>query len=406
MEKKLLGLSIGSRDVWETLCDLIEPSELSIEAQRILDLVREYYERDPDASQVDRDVLCAQIERTTLSPKAAQILQQTIRNLDISQDGKINVLEEIRQHKLHVIGTKLGSALIEGHSPSVEEYLEAYVTLRDTSQVPGGADKGDDEVHSGVSLRDLTARSFSKEGLIEVWPPSLNAQLDGGARPGHHILVFAPTEMGKTLVAINMVAGFLRQRKKVLYVGNEDPAADILMRLASRLSGRNKYEIIQDPEGTDELLSRRNWDLFTLVSLAPGTFGRINALARRLRPDVIVLDQLRNIDVKSDNRVVGLERAATEARNLAKRAGVLVVSITQAGDSASGKRVLGRGDVDFSNVGIPGQCDLMIGVGADEQMEKQNVRVLSFPKNKLSGKHEPITVGIDPALSKVIDYDT
>ena len=400
MERKILGLVIGSRTIWEQVSELLEPKELSLEAQRILDLVREYYTRDEEADHVDRDVLCAQIERTTQQPKTVRLLTDMIRGLDTTGEGKVNVIEEIRQHKLHVLGTELGSALIAGNSSGVEELLETYVDLRTNREREV---RSDDETYQSVLLSELTARSFNKEGLIEVWPPALNQRLDGGARPGHHILVFAPTEMGKTLVVINMVAGFLRHGKKVLYVGNEDPAADILMRLASRLSGRNKYEIIQDPEGTDGILARRNWDHFTLVSLAPGTFGRINALARRLRPDVVVLDQLRNIDVKQDNRVIALEKAATEARNLARRQQVLVVSVTQAGDSASGKRVLDRGDVDFSNVGIPGQCDVMIGIGADEAMERQNVRVLSFPKNKLSGNHEPITVRVDPALSKVLD---
>jgi hypothetical protein len=44
----------------------------------------------------------------------------------------------------------------------------------------------------------------------------------------------------------------------------------------------------------------------------------------------------------------------------------------------------------------------MIGIGADEEMERNNFRVLSFPKNKLSGKHEPIPIEIDPMLSKVL----
>ena len=98
-----------------------------------------------------------------------------------------------------------------------------------------------------------------------------------------------------------------------------------------------------------------------------------------------------------------LEKAATEARNLAKSRRVLVVSVTQAGDSATGKAVLGRGDVDSSNVGIPGQVDLMIGVGATSEQEKNNVRVLSFPKNKLSGRHEHFMINIDPLTSRVVE---
>jgi archaellum biogenesis ATPase FlaH len=234
-----------------------------------------------------------------------------------------------------------------------------------------------------------------------VWPPALNEVLDGGAKPGHHILVFAPTEMGKTLFVINAVAGFLKQGLRVLYCGNEDPAADILMRLMTRLTGMTKHEIRDNPTKAEKLLGERNWSKLTLASLAPGTFKQIHDLVDKYDPRVVVLDQLRNIAVDSENRTQALEKAATSARNLGKSKGLLVVSVTQAADSASGKTVLGRGDVDSSNVGIPGQCDLMIGIGADSSMEDQGLRILSLPKNKLSGKHTPIPVTFNYALSRI-----
>lgn len=264
------------------------------------------------------------------------------------------------------------------------------------------SEEGSPEI-TGVSVEDLIEQKFNPENLIKIYPKTLNERLDGGAQPGHHILIFAPTEMGKTLVAINMVAGFLHQKLPVLYVGNEDPASDILLRLGTRLSGLNKYEIRDNPRKAQELIDQRSAGLFTIAPLAPGTFSEISTLVRKYQPKVVILDQLRNIDVKSENRTQALERAATEARNLAKRFGVVVISIAQAGDSASGKAALNRGDVDSSNVGIPGQCDVMIGVGATEEMERNNVRMFSFPKNKLSGNHNPITVTIDPQLSKVLD---
>lgn len=402
MEKKILGLLIASREAWDKVEGFLDPKDFSLEGQKLLELIKDYYARDDLSRNVDTDILIAQIERTTASPKAAHILRLFLEGLTPSTEGALNILEEVRQHKLATIGQQLGSLLIAGNTGAeTDNLLELYEELR-LSEGVYKSTEGEDIYH-GKLIRDLTTESFSDKGLIELWPKSLNDKLDGGARPEHHILIFAPTEMGKTLVAINMVAGFLKQGRKVLYVGNEDPAADILMRLATRLTGMHKREIIHDPDKADEVLAKRNWDLFTLCALAPGTFGRINSLVRKIKPDIVVLDQLRNIDVRSDNRVVQLERAATEARNLAKRHKLLVVSITQAGDSASGKRVLTRGDVDFSNVGIPGQCDLMVGVGADELMEQQNVRVFSFPKNKISGDHHPLTVSVDPSLSKVID---
>jgi hypothetical protein len=211
--------------------------------------------------------------------------------------------------------------------------------------------------------------------------------------------------MGKTLVLINMVAGFTKQGLRTLYVGNEDPVADLQMRYINRITGRTKDQVLSDPTGTQAILEKRNYQNVIFAPLAPGTFPKIRRLVEKYKPHVVVLDQLRNLDVDSENRTQALEKAATEARNLAKGMGVLVVSVSQASDSASGKRILTRGDVDSSNVGIPGQADVMIGIGATEEDEQHNRRTFSFPKNKISGKHGGIMVEIIPQLSMVKEQE-
>jgi hypothetical protein len=78
------------------------------------------------------------------------------------------------------------------------------------------------------------------------------------------------------------------------------------------------------------------------------------------------------------------------------------VSVTQAGDSASDKSVLDLGDVDYSNTGIPGQADVMIGIGANKNQRDAGEIVISLPKNKVSGRHEYFACYTDPSLSKII----
>lgn len=398
-EQRLLAVAFNDAKDYQQLEGLVDKSTLSIETNNLLQLVGSYYATDPSAQSVDRELLIRSLERKVSSPKVRQLLINVINGLPKDTSGA-NVLKEIKEHKLHVIGTRLAQALSSTGSSDVASLVEDYRNLlagTNEDSAPVG-----EEEYTSTKLADLVATKFDKSELIEIWPTQLNDQIDGGARRGHHVLIFAPTEMGKTLFAINAVAGFLAQGLRVLYVGNEDPASDIIMRLATRLLGKTKYEILDNPVECDRLLREHNWSNFTLVAMAPGTFARINQVCSAGQYDVVVIDQLRNIDVRSGNRTEGLERAATEARNLARKSDVLVVSVTQAADSASGKCVLDRGDVDSSNVGIPGQCDLMIGIGATAQMEEMNERVLSFPKNKLSGRHAPIPCQVDPITSKVM----
>jgi hypothetical protein len=189
-----------------------------------------------------------------------------------------------------------------------------------------------------------------------------------------------------------------------LYIGNEDPIADIQMRLASNISGLTKHEIQADPEGAMYGLAGSGVENFHIAGMSPGSFPQIRKLVTRYKPHVVILDQLRNLDVKLDSRTQALERAATEARNLGKRDSCVVVSIAQAGDSASGRRVLTRGDVDGSNVGIPGQLDAMVGIGATAEEEERGFRTISFPKNKLSGDHRQFSCTFNYQLSRVIDH--
>jgi archaellum biogenesis ATPase FlaH len=398
-ERKIVAAMLKSRQAWEALKDRLEPNELSPEGTTLIRIGSEYYEADPEAKQCDLEIVKNRLERQIQSNKLVDALKAILDSLpDVSA---VNLTQEILSLKRHAIGLKLSSALAAGKvGDEVDSLIASWQSMVGVASLSGEEEA---KVITGVPIDKLFATAFNKDNLIKVYPKSLNERLDGGVLPETHILVFANTEMGKTLVAINMVAGFLHQKLPVLYVGNEDPAANILLRLGTRLSGMNKYEIRDNPKKAQELIDSRSAGLFTIAPLAPGTFAEISALVRKYSPKVVILDQLRNLDVKSENRTQALERAATEARNLAKRFGLVVVSLTQAGDSASGKAALTTGDVDSSNVGIPGQMDVMIGVGATEEMLRQNVRMLSFPKNKVSGNHNPITVTIDPQLSKVID---
>jgi archaellum biogenesis ATPase FlaH len=400
MERKILAAVLTDRNNWNKIQGHLKQEELSAEGSIIYDLIQEYYALDNGASSVDCDLLEPRIARRVSSNKHVEVITNYLKQCAGEDTSGVNVVQEVLDHKAHAIGLKLAAKLASGkQSDDVNQLMEDWRGIKAATSL--GQFEVSDEEFSSVKPSTLLKTHFAKEGLIEVWPKPLNDMIDGGAKPGHHILVFAPTEMGKTLMVINMVAGFLKNGHKVLYIGNEDPAPDILMRVMSRMTGMTKYEIEENPDHAQMVLDDRNWKNFVLAALAPGTFGQIQRLVEKHNPKIVVLDQLRNLNVESENRTQALEKAATSARNLAKRNDVLVVSVTQAADSASRKTVLDRGDVDGSNVGIPGQCDLMIGIGADDNMERQGLRVLSFPKNKLSGRHTPIPVTFNYALSKI-----
>jgi archaellum biogenesis ATPase FlaH len=395
-EQKILASLLQDRTNWERVEPYLDQKDFGPETGLVLNEIKEYYETDPHAKAVDVEILCSRLERRVPNPKHAKSLTAVVQSLpDVSG---ANVVQELLDLKATNIGLELAIAIGEGRKRDevqglLGKYQEALNAEEDTSS----------EI-TGLSVKDLLANNYDDSKLIQIAPKALNDRIDGGARPGHHVLVFAPTEMGKTLFVINMVAHFLRQGIKVLYVGNEDPAADILLRIITRLTGKDKYAVKSDPDSAQAACDEANYGLLTFADLAPGDFPRIRNLVKRYEPGVVILDQLSNINVsvgRNESKTGSLEEAAKQARGIAKRSKILVVSVVQAADSATGKVVLGRGDVHNSNVGIPGQIDLMLGLGADESMESRGLREVSIVKNKISGNHDHFTVRFLPHISKV-----
>ena len=115
-------------------------------------------------------------------------------------------------------------------------------------------------------------------------------------------------------------------------------------------------------------------------------------------PDVVVVDQLRNLIARGKvTKTEALENIAKELRGIFKEKDVVGVSVTQAGDSATDKAVLTMGDVDYSNTGIPGACDVMIGLG----MDPNGNTFATLAKNKISGNHSTVAITLDNEMCNV-----
>lgn len=396
-EQKILAAVLQARSNYDRIVSYIDDKEITPDFKLLLNEVGEYYEIDPEAGSVDAEILMGRLDRRLPSAKAAERLKGVIKSLP--EVSGANVAREVIELKLNSLGLEISQLFASGkNSSEIRPKIDEYVSLADQGDLGNEAV----EEFSAPDIRNIISRRLDDANLIQIAPKALNDRIDGGARPGHHVLVFAPTEMGKTGFILNMEAHFLRQAKRVLHVGNEDPADDVILRLASRLTKWDKFKIKADAQAAYEICLEKGYGNYVFADLAPGTFPRIIRLVQKYKPDILVLDQLSNIDVKvskNESKTGSLEAAAKLARAVAKRFNILVVSVVQAADSATGKVVLGRGDVHNSNVGIPGQTDLMVGLGADEAMEARGLREITLVKNKISGNHDHFTVRFNTTLS-------
>jgi KaiC/GvpD/RAD55 family RecA-like ATPase len=288
----------------------------------------------------------------------------------------------------------------EDVTDEIEEYLEL---CRATSLED---EKEQHELLNLPTIDDLVGTEEQGD-LIPMYPKALNERLEGGLIRGHHVLVFARPEMGKTMFLVNLTRGFLRHGLKVLYLGNEEPVKLTFLRMVQRLAELTRYEVLTRRDEAIEIARQAGMKNLYMKQLTPGTPREVEALCEEVKPDVLIVDQLRHLSVgKTDgNFVRQLEMAANAVRQIGSRQNALAISVTQAGESAAGKPVLDMEDVDFSNTGIQGAVDVMIGIGASKDDENAGRRVISLPKNKRTGRHDFFPVEVDIQLNRVVSMD-
>lgn len=403
MEQPLLAASLRSRQDYELIKSYIDmrTSTYSKPFQIIMGKVGEYYQRDGDAAHVEAPILLAQIQESIRNAKHVTRFTELIEESLATTGSDINVRAAILMSKQQEVGDKLSQALaMDSTAARVDDLIKELSALRAMTSLDELSEKGLEAFHD-VDLEAMIQKEYDPDSLIQLKPSPVNERLDGGLKGGDHVVLFGPVEVGKSAFSINANCGFARQGKRGLYVINEDRAESIIMRHVANLSGMSKYQIQADPRKAQTLANDAGFQNIIVLSASPGSPQQIAEAVEQYEPDTVIVDQLRNLKVKAESRVNQLEAAATAVREIGKKYKVVMVSVTQAGDSARDKLILDTGDVDFSNVGIPAQADVMVGIGMNAQYEAENLRHISMPKNKISGRHENFPVRIVPQLSRI-----
>ena len=400
MEHKLLAASLLNKSNYEIISQHITKDEFSPQASIIFKIIGEYYEADPESERVDRDIITSRIHRSVSNPSHHSSFDNLVDDLFSLDVSSINVIKELIDTKKSNVGLTIsGKLAANAKDNEVRPLIEEWINLSDSVDLDESG-----EVINNIEVKSLVEEKLTRDNLIQIAPTALNNRIDGGAIRGNHILVYGRPEIGKSLMVINMMYYFAKQNLKVLYVDNEEPVAITALRLIGRMADMTKMEIVENPEKAQKIVIENGYDNIWMVELYPGSLKEIDVLTKEHRPDVLIVNQIRNLNMYDDNRVIQLEKAARGMREIGKKHNVLVVSITQAGDSAENKNVLEQGDVDFSNTGIPAAVDLMIGIGANKEYQQQNKRMISLPKNKLAAGNSGafFQVVFDPTKTKVI----
>jgi hypothetical protein len=400
LELHLLSAGLRRRDSFNLILSYINLKDYSREFQIIVGKVKEYYDRDNAVNTINREIFLGLLAESVSNKKHLERFTSLIDQAYELATSIVNVDELILKAKQNEVGEKLATSLAN-KDDNADKLIEEYKHLKSLSSLEELNAKGV-EVYTADDLDEMIRVELAREGGLRLYPLALNERLDNRLSPQHHVVTFARPEMGKTALNLTIAGGFARQGAEGLYFINEDRTNDLYIRQVSNLTGMSTREIHADPAKASRLAKDNGLGNIRFIALSPGNLRQVETFVEKYSPKWIVMDQLRNLDVREANKVLQLEYATSGLRNLGKKWNCIVVSTTQAGDSAEGKSVLEMGDIDFSNTGVPAQADVLLGLGGTRDQVDKGIRIINLPKNKVSGRHENFPVRLNPFISRYV----
>jgi KaiC/GvpD/RAD55 family RecA-like ATPase len=391
-ETKILAAMYHDRQAHETALRIgVDAHDFGETARCVFISIGEQYTRDSELPSVDYDTLRTQVERRFGKGHMADSVMEFVGRFP-ENVSSINILEEYRLLRLGRCSTELATLLATGqHGDETQQTLAVYNSLVEGQQEEAGQDR--------LTFEDFVDDDAAR---LPLSPSSLDEYIGGGVLRGHNVTIYGRPEAGKTLLALNIACSAIRCGHKVLYVANEEPAREVTKRVLSRLRNVD----VENFRDKDELALAfkkaakfyKNWNILHKANLSARDVGRACA---RLRPDYVIVDQLKNLRCADENRALQLDKVARQVREIGIEYDCVTVSVTQAGDSAEQKLVLSMNDIEWSNTGIPGAADLLLGIGVNDQIQGTGKRILSICKNKVNGRHGNFPVYIDARKTKV-----
>ena len=258
-------------------------------------------------------------------------------------------------------------------------------------------------------MSDKTTYSELDKGLSqlldeEVGDPDfpfdwdLLSDLLPGMDRGNLGILFARPEVGKTTFCAFLAANYIRNKQKVVYWANEEPAEKIKMRIIQSFFAMTREEMKNASTELDKTYLEDIDPYLTVMDSVGTSMEELNEYAQLNEPDVMFCDQLDKFRVagefnRGDER---LKETYVLAREIAKRNKLLVWSVSQASYEAHDRQFIDYSMLDGSRTGKAGEADVIIGIGKTGTSEEENtVRHICVSKNKLNGWHGMVTCHID-----------
>lgn len=319
------------------------------------------------------------------------------------RDFAISVFEQLDKHEssAHSVG-QLVQSLVQGKLLR-DLSLEAYDAAEGRGDVLALRRKLDElrELLDGGTTESETETEFVSndlEGLVNeaVKKPGLRWRLKtlnrmlGSLRGGDFGFIFARPETGKTTFLASEVTYMAEQVPDdggpVLWINNEEAGNKVMLRCAQACLGITMTDLFRDVKGANRAFQAKMRGKLQMVDDAGMSKKKLEALCKRYKPSLIVIDQIDKIKgFDNDREDLRLGAIYQWARELAKTYGCPVIAVCQADGTGESQKWLTMAHVANAKTAKQAEADFILGIGKIHDPGYDTIRYLHLSKNKLMG---------------------
>src|ERR1700761_8519073 len=203
-DTQLLAAAMADRTAWELISPHMEAREFSPLTGFWWGIVGEAYKRDRQARSLDLQLLVELGRPAIPSPKQEASLLGVIEGIVIpsSPINSVHVALELKRKNLTA---EFASASMSGDKKKADKLLDELTKIWHTDTL----DKQKAEWNDARSTTEL----FDRVGSANRVPfgcPAISQKLGGGLLPGHHVVIFGRTEVGKSTFVIDSTVRLLK----------------------------------------------------------------------------------------------------------------------------------------------------------------------------------------------------
>ena len=352
--------------------------------KRTLDYAMETYEKSITPAELEGLFFTHNVLTTANKDSYRELFKKINKAEPMSSDIAQEVIGNLFQKLVGEEIANLGVKYVNGVENTLEPIRKIIEDYQDDFMPNLKIDWGDISIDTLLEKADVQAK----------WKfniPSLQRRIEG-VSGGHLVLVGARPNTGKTSFHASIIAsedGFARQGAKCIVLCNEESYDRVGARYLSAASNMSMDEV----KGNYALAATRYKPVHDNIKIKDST-GKdmrwVEAVVKAYQPDILVLDMGDKFASKgSADSHVYLKDAAIHARNIAKQYDCAIIWMSQLSADAEGIVYVDQSMMEGSKTGKAAECDLMILISKNPQVEGQDEqdsqRHLNIAKNKLRG---------------------